>query len=218
MKLRQVIAYVAPGDRITVDALPGLELAEVVIEHDLGRRPALTTALGRITADGLNTLFLPRLGLAANSLSDLVRLIDWLQEAGASLIAADVGLDTATSSGRASLRVLRELEGWDRRPRGRPGLAVGAPDLAGRIVELRERGLSLQAIADRLNADGVPTPRGGASWRPSSVQSALGYRRPHPGTPPALRGAPPPPGKPAAGPRRRKPGPPGPPPPPQPSR
>ena len=38
--------------------------------------------------------------------------------------------------------------------------------------------MTLQAIADALNADGVPTLRGGAMWRPSSVQRATGYRRP----------------------------------------
>jgi hypothetical protein len=37
--------------------------------------------------------------------------------------------------------------------------------------------MSLQAIADALNAEGVPTVRGGAKWRPSSLQSATGYRR-----------------------------------------
>ena len=63
-------------------------------------------------------------------------------------------------------------------------LAVHAPELRRRIGELREQqGLSLQAIADVLNAEEVPTPRGGKQWRPSSVQAALGYRRPPP-TPP----------------------------------
>ena len=43
---------------------------------------------------------------------------------------------------------------------------------------MREQGMTLQAIADVLNAEGVPTLRGGAMWRPSSVQRAAGYRRP----------------------------------------
>jgi hypothetical protein len=38
--------------------------------------------------------------------------------------------------------------------------------------------MTLKAIADQLNAEGVPTLRGGAMWRPSSVQAALGYQRP----------------------------------------
>jgi hypothetical protein len=42
---------------------------------------------------------------------------------------------------------------------------------------MRADGLTLQAIADALNADGVPTQRGGSEWRPSSVQTAAGYKR-----------------------------------------
>ena len=43
---------------------------------------------------------------------------------------------------------------------------------------MRAEGMTLQAIADTLNAEGVPTLRGGAEWRPSSVQAAAGYKRP----------------------------------------
>jgi hypothetical protein len=42
---------------------------------------------------------------------------------------------------------------------------------------MRAQGMTLQAIADRLNDEGVPTVRGGAKWRHSSVQAAAGYRR-----------------------------------------
>jgi hypothetical protein len=49
---------------------------------------------------------------------------------------------------------------------------------------MRASGMTLQAIADALNARGEPTVRGGARWRPSTVQAALGYkRRPKPRTP-----------------------------------
>jgi peptidoglycan hydrolase-like protein with peptidoglycan-binding domain len=50
-----------------------------------------------------------------------------------------------------------------------------------RIREMRASGMTLQAIADRLNAENVPTLRGGTKWRPSAVQAATGYRRPGPG-------------------------------------
>ncbi|MBD0282171.1 MAG: recombinase family protein [Thermoleophilaceae bacterium] len=43
---------------------------------------------------------------------------------------------------------------------------------------MRAQGMTLQAIADTLNAEGVPTLRGGVEWRPSSVQAAAGYKRP----------------------------------------
>jgi hypothetical protein len=52
------------------------------------------------------------------------------------------------------------------------------PELQERITRMREDGMTLQAIADVLNEEGVPTLRGGAMWRPSSVQRATGYRRP----------------------------------------
>ena len=39
---------------------------------------------------------------------------------------------------------------------------------------MRGANMTLQAIADQLNDEGVPTLRGGAMWRPSSVQAAPG--------------------------------------------
>jgi len=45
---------------------------------------------------------------------------------------------------------------------------------------MRVAHMTLQAIADQLNAEGVPTLRGGREWRPSSIQAAVGYRRPDP--------------------------------------
>jgi hypothetical protein len=59
---------------------------------------------------------------------------------------------------------------------GRPAVADD-PGLSQRIAAMRAEGMTLQAIADRLNDEGVPTVRGGAKWRHSSVQAAAGYRR-----------------------------------------
>ena len=64
---------------------------------------------------------------------------------------------------------------------GRAGLARfrdSRPDLAHRITLERQAGSTWQAIADRLNAERVPTIRDGALWRVSAVQSAAGYLRP----------------------------------------
>jgi hypothetical protein len=33
---------------------------------------------------------------------------------------------------------------------------------------MRSRGLTLQAICDKLNEEGLPTPRAGKAWRPTS--------------------------------------------------
>jgi Recombinase len=142
--------------------------------------------LQRIAAGEARVLELERLRDAAASLRELSSLLAWLREAGADLTARDVGLDTRTAEGQRMVALLQEVERWGRapeRPRGRPGLGRRDPGLAERIAGLRERGLSLAAIAGELNREGIPTPRGGAEWRASSVQSALGYRRPPPPPP-----------------------------------
>jgi DNA invertase Pin-like site-specific DNA recombinase len=47
------------------------------------------------------------------------------------------------------------------------------PKLARRIRTMRKRGMTLQAICDRLSREGVPTPRGGLMWRPTSLRSVV---------------------------------------------
>jgi Recombinase len=38
---------------------------------------------------------------------------------------------------------------------------------------MREEGMTLQDIAEQLNAEGVPPPRRSEKWRPRSVQREL---------------------------------------------
>lgn len=197
-------------------SIAGVEVVEVVGDRDGEPRSGLAGALELIADGAAEVLVVARLHDAASSLGELVVLLAWLERAGAGLVAADVGFDSGKASGRRTVALLREVDGWDGdpqplgRPRGRPGLSSADPELAERLALMRERGLSLQAIADALNAERVPTPRGGVEWRPSSVQAALGYRRPRrpgPGGPPlppprpsgSPPGPPPGPGGPAPG-------------------
>ena len=208
----EAIASGDPG-RPVID---GVEAVEVVGDGGGPARSGLAGALELLAASDATVLVVAQLRDAASSLGELVRLLAWLEEAGADLIAVDVGFDSGEAGARQSVALLREVERWDRephparRPRGRPGLSSVDPELAQRLAHLRERGLSLQAIADALNAERVPTPRRGAEWRPSSVQAALGYRRPRPPAP----GVPPvPPPRPSPAPHAPPPGPRGPAPP-----
>lgn len=188
---RRAIAYLRPPSELDADLGAARELRLVATFADeLGsERTELSAALASIAAGEADTLYVERLGAVAASVGELVNLIDWLADAGATLLAADVALDTRGGAGARPVALLHEIDRWSRepadqrRPRGRPGLAAGSPALVERIAVLRDSGLSLLAIAERLNAEGVPTPRGGAMWRPSSVQSALGYRRPRPPAP-----------------------------------
>lgn len=63
------------------------------------------------------------------------------------------------------------------------GLRLGRPDsiqpaLAARIRSMRQGtpdspGKSLWGICHVLNAEGIPTPRGGTEWRPTSLRAVL---------------------------------------------
>jgi DNA invertase Pin-like site-specific DNA recombinase len=174
-------------------------LLEIVRDRESRRirtRPGLSYALGRIAdgdADGLVVSDLRRL---SRSIVDLGVLMAWFRDARATLIALDLDIDTSTPGGdqvAATLIALSTHEHQLIASRTRSGLAERAngsasrrpavsdrPELMERIATMRAASMTLQAIADQLNAENVPTLRGGARWRPSSIQAALGYRRPEP--------------------------------------
>ena len=190
---RSAIAYLPadlePDDVLGRAAARGVAVAAAVHEGEDG---GLGAALERIAAGEAATLLLARLSDGAGSLGELLSLIEWLAAAGGDLLALDLALDTRDDSAASVTALLLELERWQREPvsadpcAGGPGLAARAPALRERILSMRESGMSMRAIAEALNEEGVPTQRGGVRWRPSSVQSTLGYRRPRP----PLRGAP----------------------------
>jgi DNA invertase Pin-like site-specific DNA recombinase len=161
-------------------------------------RPGLQHALTRIARGEAQGLVVAKLDRLTRSTVDLAHLLAWLKDAGAALVALDLGLDTSTPTGKMVVGVVGQIAEWEReiisaRTReaasvrrnrgertGRPGVRDSAPALATRIRGLRESGSTWQAIADALNDEGVPTVRGGTEWRVSAVQSAAGYVRPAP--------------------------------------
>ena len=177
----------------------GVELLEVVGEHSPkgGRatsRPGLEYALNRLDRGAASGLVVVELSRLTHSVTELGRTIQWLLDRDVRLIASVDSLDTATEGGRLAAGLLVAVSGWERsrisertrhglqvarlngRSVGRPAVADN-PNLSQRIAAMRAEGMTLQAIADQLNDEGVPTVRGGAKWRHSSVQAAAGYRR-----------------------------------------
>lgn len=172
-------------------------------------RPGLFSALERIAGGEADGLVVAKLDRLTRSVRNFCELVDWFEEAEAGLVVLDPEVDTSNTYGRAMAHVMvtfAELERGMIADRTRAALAakrergeqIGLPSvsdepgLVERIQELRASGLSLQKIADKLNAADVPTMRGAVMWRPSSVQVAAGWRRRpprrrHPALPPIDR-------------------------------
>jgi peptidoglycan hydrolase-like protein with peptidoglycan-binding domain len=170
------------------------DLLEIVCDRESGKtaeRPGLSFALQRIAAGQARGLVVSELQRLSRSPDELGALMAWFRDAEATLVALDLGLDTSTPGGRQVARTLIAL-GGEPKPNGHQGDSGDGPRITGRpavkdrpelverIASMRSANLSLQQIADRLNAENVPTLRGGTEWRPSSIQAALGYRRPRP--------------------------------------
>jgi peptidoglycan hydrolase-like protein with peptidoglycan-binding domain/DNA invertase Pin-like site-specific DNA recombinase len=173
----------------------GWDLVEVVQDVDTARareRQGLLYALEKIGRGEASCIIVAELGRLSRSAADLGGILERLERSDGRLVALDVGLDTASAGGRVAAQALASVGSWEHeRGAGRLAAATAPPPavldplpvedvgaLKQRIVDMRENGMTLQSIADVLNAEGVPTLRGGAKWRPSSVQSAAGYRRP----------------------------------------
>ena len=176
----------------------GWRVLELIVDEGASgkdlQRPGLTRALQLIAAGKADGLAVAKLDRLSRSVVDAGQLAEWFARAGARLVALDLNIDTSTPSGLMVLHVLAAVAQWERetiaartraglaflrgagKPTGRPAVADD-PELTQRIAAMRADGDTLQAIADQLNAEHVPTLRGGACWRPSSVQAAAGYRR-----------------------------------------
>lgn len=184
----------------------GLVLKEIIrdVEQVDGtgpERPGRNYALQRLAAGDASCLVVAELGRLSPSAPKLGDIVEWLRLRQARLVSVDEGLDTGTQSGSEAAEKLVSLcvaegrhhqsaEGGrpDPVPEPLPAEKAGGPSARGdvpalnaRIRKMRASGMTLQSIASRLNAENVPTLRGGAKWRPSGVQAALGYRRPDPG-------------------------------------
>jgi peptidoglycan hydrolase-like protein with peptidoglycan-binding domain/DNA invertase Pin-like site-specific DNA recombinase len=165
---------------------------------DAPPRPGLDHALARLDRGRAPCLVVAELAQLSTSPAELGRIVAWLMKRRIRVLVLDVELDTATPLGHAAAHGLVlagargddpfiELTRRDLEARtegagtaGRPAVE-DVPALRRYIADLRASGMTLQAIADQLNSERVPTLRGGREWRPSSLQAAAGYRRPHGG-------------------------------------
>ena len=152
-------------------------------------RPGLDLTLAAVEAGGgADGLVVAKLDRLSRSLLDFAQLMERSQRKRWAMVALDLGVDTSTPAGEMMASVLAVFAQFERRligQRTRDALAVkraegvqlGRPRTLSmktrrRIVREREKGATLAAIADRLNAEGVATAQGGR-WHPSTVRKVV---------------------------------------------
>jgi DNA invertase Pin-like site-specific DNA recombinase len=145
-----------------------------------------------------DVLAVAQLDRLSRSVLDFASLLARSTAAGWSVVALDLGVDTTTPNGRLVAHVLMAVAEWEREVIGqrvreglaqsgkrlgrRPGLppvgaaakgpAPVAPEVWEALRDLRAAGRSPASIADRLNAYGHTSPRGGR-WHRESVRRLL---------------------------------------------
>lgn len=198
---RNLIGYVRVAPREKAAERPPLDLQRdaiaaavaaagdtlVGVEEDVRsgrsmRRPGLRAAIAACRAGDADGIVVARLDRLTYSVSDLAQLVKAAVDDDYTIISLDPAVDLSRDGGRAVGEVLAVAATWQPAAIAKPGRAMnrrtGRPSstpaaVAQRIRALRADGMTLQAICDTLNAEKVPTPRGGAEWRPTSLRAVL---------------------------------------------
>lgn len=151
-------------------------------------RPELTAALMLLDAGHADVLVVAKLDRLSRSVRDFAALSEQARSRGWAIVVLDTDVDTSTPTGALVTNIMSAVAEWERRviaartsealqaakARGaRLGRPVTLPDAVRyRIADERNDGRSLQAIADDLNTEQVPTARGGR-WYPSTIAKVL---------------------------------------------
>jgi DNA invertase Pin-like site-specific DNA recombinase len=155
----------------------------------LARRPGLEQALARLEARQASALVVSKLDRLSRSTKDFAMLMERAQRSGWAPVVLDLGVDATTPAGELVASVMVSVAQWERRAIGQrtkealaarkaQGAKLGRPrrlpdSVRTRIARMRVKGLSLRAIADVLDDEGIPTAQGGARWYASTVRKVL---------------------------------------------
>ena len=151
-------------------------------------RPALTEALDALDRGDADVLVVSKLDRLSRSVLGFAKIMERSKRHGWGVVALDVDVDTSTPTGALVANITATVAEWERSiiaARTRDAMAVlkaqgkrlGRPvtlpeSVRARIAAERAAGSTLQAIADRLTADGIPTARGGR-WTHCTVRKVL---------------------------------------------
>jgi DNA invertase Pin-like site-specific DNA recombinase len=154
-------------------------------------RTGLLEALEAVSEGEADGLVVAKLDRLSRSLLDFAGLMQRSYNERWSLVALDLGVDTSTPQGELMASVLATFAQFERRLIGQrtkaalevkraQGVQLGRPRTIpqasiDRILELRDEALTYRAIAEKLNAENVPTGRDG-EWHGPTVYRALKSR------------------------------------------
>jgi DNA invertase Pin-like site-specific DNA recombinase len=190
----QGLSIEAQQKRLEMEAqLRGWSLKLMIDEGQSGakkpsERPALCEALRMLAAGEAQGIAVTKLDRIARSVADVATLLDTARTEGWSLIALDLGIDTASHEGQLVAGIMASIAQWERariRERIREALAItrdkgtrlGTPprydnSVAQRILELRECGMTWQQVGSELARDGIVT-KAGKELTPATLRSIL---------------------------------------------
>ncbi len=173
----------------------GWQLVDVCTDEGLSGaslkgRNALVRAVRMVESGEADAIMATKIDRVSRSVADFADLIARADRHKWALVVLDIGLDLTTSTGKLVAHIMCAVAEFERNiisDRTKDGLAaakakgvrLGGPQavpdvIAERIHTMREDdGMTLTAIADQLNAEGVPTGRGGKRWWPSTVNAVL---------------------------------------------
>lgn len=171
----------------------GWDTAGIVTDVASGKstngRHELVAALDRLDRGDADVLIVAKLDRLARSTLDFAAIAERAERHGWALVALDAQVDTTTPSGRLMLDVVAAFAAYERRliaertrnalaARRAQGVRLGRPvtlpqDVRARIATEYAHGTSMNAIANMLTAEGVPTAQGGARWYASTVRAVL---------------------------------------------
>lgn len=155
----------------------------------LARRPGLEAALSTLDRGNADALVVAKLDRLSRSTKDFGALMERAQRRDWAPVVLDLGVDTTTPAGELVASVMVSVAQWERRAIGQrtkealaakraQGAILGRPRqlpeaTRKRIVRMRGKGLSLRAIAETLDSEGVPTAQGGALWHASTIRKII---------------------------------------------
>lgn len=170
----------------------GWTVVEWIVDEASGKslkRPGIQRALERLENGGPKVLVAAKLDRIARSALDFLGLVERAEENGWALIMLEPNVDMTDPMGRFTAGILAQVAQLERdliskrtaealQAKRKQGARLGRPvelddHVRQRIVDEREAGQSLRAIADGLNEDEVPTAQGGSRWYASTVSGVL---------------------------------------------